>query len=83
MRALLIALACAPLSGCFFFFIPGTLIDKIAGNPAYCVAPGAKVGDKFQMNGIVYEVTAIAGDSQYVCRNQPEGRRFGVDAKPV
>ncbi len=84
MRMLLVLGLCTQLSGCFFVFIPGSLIDKVAGNPVYCVRTGSKVGDQFTMpDGRRMEITRDAGESPYVCRNAPEGQRLGVDAKPV
>jgi len=80
----LLATAAAPmLSGCFFVFIPGALIDQVAGAPHYCVVDGSKVGDRFNINGTVYSVTKVVGPSPYYCREQPESRRIGVDAAPV
>lgn len=82
MRSLLLAAAVTPfLSGCFFVFIPGALIDKVAGAPKYCVQPSTKVGDNFTKDGDTYRVTEIVGDSQYYCRNNPEWRRLGVNAE--
>lgn len=84
MRSLVASLAAAPLlSGCFFVFIPGALIDQVAGNPAYCVGARAKVGDKFRVGENIYEITRLAGESPYVCRNQPEHQRMGADARIV
>lgn len=84
VRSAALAVAVTPLlSGCFFVFIPGALIDKVAGAPAYCVAPGAKVGDTFTKDGDTYRITKVVGDSPYYCRNNPEWRRFGVDGEAV
>lgn len=84
MKSIILSLLLTPmLSGCFFVFIPGALIDKVAGRPAYCVASGAKIGDRFTINSTVYEVIDVKGESPHYCRDQPEGRRFGVDAKPM
>jgi hypothetical protein len=82
MRWLCLLLA-TQLSGCFAFFIPGSVIDKVVGNPAYCVASGSVVGGRFTMNGREWEITRVAGESPYVCRNMPAGMQLGVDAKPV
>lgn len=83
MKRLLPLLLVTPLSGCFFVFIPPGLIDKVAGNPAYCVRSSAKVGETFEMAGNRYEITRVAGESPYICRNQPEGMKMGVDAKII
>jgi len=82
--ALLCTLAVLPnLGGCFFVFIPGSVIDKVAGAPRFCVSPGAKVGDTMTFNGAQYRITKLVGDSPYYCRNSPESQRFGVDAEPI
>lgn len=84
MRLLPLALASPlALSGCFFVFIPGSVIDAAVGAPKYCVASSATVGYRFNLNGNMYEVTQLKGESPYYCRDQPEGRRMGADAKIV
>lgn len=83
MRALLLAAAVAPmLSGCFFVFIPGSLIDAAVGAPKYCVPSHLVVGNTFTFNGSVYRVTKLKGDSPYYCRDNPTGK-LGVDADLV
>lgn len=84
MKALILAVLLSPaLSGCFAVLIPGSVIDAAAGAPKYCVARGRQVGDRFTLNGAVYEITALKGESPYYCRNSPEGRHMGADAKVV
>lgn len=81
MRHLLLPIAIAPmLSGCFAFFIPGSLIDKMAGAPKYCVGASAQVGQTFTKDGDTYRITEVVGDSPYYCKDQPEWRRMGVNA---
>lgn len=38
--------ACLALQGCWFVFIPGSLL---AGEPFYCVGPSAKAGDHIKL----------------------------------
>lgn len=67
---LVLALA-APLSGCFFVFIPGSLIkaagDAITGAEGeHCVGRGANVGDRVNLpGGQVGTVKSLSGTSTY------------------
>lgn len=83
--ARLVALAAATqLAGCWAVFIPGSLIDKAVGAPAYCARPTVRVGDMLTTpDGVTRRVTRVVGDSPFYCRNQPEGRRTGIDAERV
>lgn len=69
VRTILAALAATQLSGCFFVFIPGSLIqkasDSITGAEGdHCVHSGAKVGDKLTApDGRVGEVKSLSGTS--------------------
>lgn len=55
MRGCLAALAaCVPLSGCFVFFIPGSVVgavsDTLTGSKGeHCVSRAAKVGDTIKL----------------------------------
>ena len=56
MKTLLTLLLTIPLSGCWFVFIPGSVIqavtDGITGaEGAHCVSAGARVGDTVSMPG--------------------------------
>lgn len=82
MKSLILAVLLAPLlSGCFAVFIPGPLIDAAVGAPKYCVIDSAQVGDRFTFNGARYEITELRGASPYYCRNAPDGKKLGVNAK--
>jgi hypothetical protein len=83
LRLACVLAAATQLSGCFFVFIPGSLIDKVAGAPQYCVGSNVRVGDTFRKDGDLYRVTQVVGDSQYYCRQQPEWRRMGVNAVAI
>ena len=83
VRGLIALTLGSQLSGCFFVFIPGSVIDAAVGAPKYCVGSAAKVGEKFAFNGATYEITELKGESPYYCREQPEGRRMGANAKVV
>jgi hypothetical protein len=73
--------ASSMLSGCFFVFIPGALIDKVAGRPSYCVSKVSQVGDIFTKDGQQYRITKIVGDSPHYCRDYPQWQ-LGVEAEP-
>lgn len=77
------ALLVAPLSGCFFIFIPGSVIDKVVGAPKWCVSTIVKVGDRITLNGAPATITKIHGPSDYYCRNSPPDRQIGADAEWV
>ena len=68
-RVLAVALLCLPLQGCFFLFIPGSLIDaatdKITGDFGdKCIPATAKVGDPFRGDaGQTVRVRRISGPS--------------------
>ena len=84
LALLCIAAALPTLGGCFFVFIPGSVIDKVAGAPQYCVATAqGQVGSIISVSGDYYKVTRVAGESPHYCRNSPEGKRMGVDAVPI
>lgn len=69
MKAGLTALICSQLSGCFFVFIPGSLIAKASdgltgAEGEHCVSRSAKVGDKIRTpDGKVYTVQSLSGTS--------------------
>lgn len=61
---------CAPLlSGCFFVFIPGALVQKASdgltgAEGEHCVSEAVKVGDKLTTpNGQVGTVASLSGTS--------------------
>jgi hypothetical protein len=74
MRHLVLAIACTQLSGCFFVFIPGSLMAK-AGDAMtgakgeHCVPAQAKVGDSITLgDGRVLVVQSLSGTSSR-CQN--------------
>lgn len=74
MRKVLIVLAaalCTQLAGCFFFWIPGSVVkgvgDALTGaSGEHCVGRGAKVGDRITLpDGRVGTVQSLSGTSVY------------------
>lgn len=71
MRYLIVLLLCLPLQGClFFFYIPGSVVEKIksGGEPVSfgnaCVAAGTSNGSKYiHQDGRVGTVDRIYGPS--------------------
>jgi hypothetical protein len=69
LRCVFAGLLCANLSGCFFVFIPGSLISKAADAMSgeagdNCIVEGAKVGDILKTDaGESGTVVAISGKS--------------------
>lgn len=66
----LAAIAClaASLQGCWFVFIPGSVMnaagDAITGAEGkHCVATNAKVGDRITISGQNYTVKSLSGTS--------------------
>lgn len=63
------AVACTQLGGCFFVFIPGSVMakasDAVTGaSGEHCVGRGAKVGDKIVMaDGKLGTVQKLSGES--------------------
>jgi hypothetical protein len=68
-RTLVALAACAPLTGCFVFFIPGSLVSKVSDGitgdrGAHCVPKYAKAGDKIKTpDGRIYVVASLSGTS--------------------
>lgn len=68
-RALVIAGLCGSLSGCWFVFIPGSLIQKVSdgitgakGN--HCVGRDATVGSRINIPGVgMGTVVSLSGES--------------------
>lgn len=66
--------ACTQLAGCFFVFIPGSLIkaagDAITGaRGEHCVGRAAQVGDRITLpDGRVGTVQSLSGTSVYCDR---------------
>lgn len=74
---LLLSLAASTLlGGCFFVFIPGSLIkaagDAITGAEGeHCVGRGAQVGDRITLpDGKVGTVKSLSGTSTYCTREE-------------
>lgn len=68
MRTLIALAMLLPLSGCWFVFIPGTLIqaaaDGITGAEGeHCVSRAAKVGDRITVPGGTGEIKSLSGES--------------------
>lgn len=65
MRALVAVILCSQLSGCFFVFIPGALIDKMSGSEGeHCVGAASKVGDRISIPGSgVGTIESVSGSS--------------------
>lgn len=69
LGTILIALAATQLSGCFFVFIPGSLIQRVSDGITgaegdHCVASAAKVGDRANLpDGRVGEIKSLSGTS--------------------
>jgi hypothetical protein len=79
-RAIAVAAILVNLGGCFFAVIPGSVIDTVAGKPAYCARTGVQVGDMLRLpDGSQRKVVKVSGESGYYCRQAPEGMRVGVD----
>jgi hypothetical protein len=68
-RGFAVLAACASLSGCFFIWIPGSLIravsDGITGAKGqHCVASTVQVGDKITIPGVgLGTVKSLSGES--------------------
>lgn len=66
--AVVVGLA-SQLGGCFFVFIPGSLIQKVSdgftgAEGEHCVSTVAKVGDKIRTpSGATYTVRSLSGTS--------------------
>jgi len=65
VSALLLTL---PLQGCFFVFIPGSVITAVSdtltgaeGN--HCVRASSGVGDSILLNGVVHTIKSLSGTS--------------------
>jgi hypothetical protein len=69
VRFVILALACATLTGCFFFVIPGSVTSSISdaitgAHGSNCVATTVKVGDRVRMaNGSIGMVKSLSGTS--------------------
>lgn len=65
MKRLLFALACTQIAGCWFIFVPGSVIDRLTGNTGnMCVTDAATVGNVVRKtDGTTVKVVAIAGAS--------------------
>lgn len=69
MRMLVAAALCMSLQGCWFVYIPGSLIgavtDSLTGaEGAHCVGPATKVGDRVRLPGGGHgTVVSLSGNS--------------------
>ena len=78
---------CASLSGCFFVFIPGSVMQKVSdgitgAEGEHCVSRAAKVGDKIRLpDGKTATVQSLSGTSVR-CTNEsmPIRAALAVDA---
>lgn len=64
MKTLLLVPLILSLQGCFFFYIPGSVIDSLVGGEGqHCVSETAKVGDKIRLQdnriGVVKSLSGI------------------------
>ena len=68
VRVMMAGALCVTLQGCWFVYIPGSLIDKVTGNAGnLCVSETVKVGDRITMgNGTTRIIETISGVS-YRC----------------
>lgn len=67
-RLFCIAGLCAALQGCWFVFIPGSVIssasDSLTGaEGTHCVGEASKVGDRIVIAGRYYTVKSLSGTS--------------------
>jgi hypothetical protein len=66
-----VVVLCVNLSGCFFIFIPGSLIRKVGDTLTgaegdHCVSRSAKVGDQVRFpDGRTGTVQSLSGTSTY------------------
>lgn len=69
MRMALVAALCISLQGCWFVYVPGSMVsalsDSLTGaEGAHCVGPAAKVGDRVRLPGGGYgTVVSLSGTS--------------------
>lgn len=70
VRVMVAGALCMSLQGCWFVYIPGSLIDRVTGNAGnLCVAETVRVGDRVTMgNGTTRVIEAISGVS-YRCKS--------------
>ena len=64
-----------PLTGCFFVFIPGSLIQKVSDGMTgaegeHCVSRAAKVGDRINLPGGKYATVQSLSGTSVRCTNQ-------------
>ena len=68
-RSVLAVALASQLTGCFFVFIPGSLLQKVSdgitgAEGEHCVGRSAKVGDKIRLaDGKVGTVQSLSGSS--------------------
>lgn len=69
MRTLITLILCLHLSGCWFVWIPGGLVQKVADGVTgaegeHCVSRAARVGDKIATPQGSGEVKSLSGTSR-------------------
>ena len=84
MRLALAAIACTQLAGCFFVFIPGSLVQKTSdaftgAKGEHCVNSGAKVGDTITLPGGKYGVVRSLSGTSSRCGNPEHPIRAELD----
>lgn len=69
VRTVAVTAFCTQLGGCWFIFIPGSLIQKVSdtitgSEGEHCVGRGAKVGDTIRLpNNMTGKVMSLSGTS--------------------
>ncbi len=84
MRVILVAALCTFLSGCWFVYIPGSVMETLTGGGGnVCVADGAKVGDKIRMpGGGTGTLTDVHGGQSPRCRDPHPDQPYLATVKP-
>ena len=84
LLVLIACVSCTQLGGCFFVFIPGSLIQKASdgitgAEGEHCVVRLAKVGDKVLMpGGTQGEIKSLSGESSR-CRDPERPIRARIE----
>lgn len=73
MRIILAVFLCLSLNGCFFFYIPGSVIDAMTGQVGNnCIPEGVKEGDSIRLpDGTMAKVKRISGPSNRCKADKP------------
>ena len=89
-RAIKMICSAAPLlflQGCFFFFIPGSVVGKVSdaftgAEGSNCVSTSIKVGDGVRLqDGRTGTVKSLSGESR-LCKNPTQPIRALVEVNP-